>query len=86
MKHVDPTSKITPAVEAFAEKIFDAFDVGEVVSESDAAEATGLTAGTAKQYIAILRAARCWPYRGAWWKTRANAVGPFARLAERRAS
>lgn len=86
MSHPDPLDDLTPAVIAFADKVFDAFDVGEVVTYAAAATAGEIAETTAKQYINLLKPARLWPYRGAWWRSRRDAAGPFADLIHGRAS
>lgn len=52
----------------FAELIFEAFDVMEVVGATDAARIAGEPPGTARDRIARLKANKCWPYRDARWR------------------
>lgn len=60
--------KLTPAQLAFADKVFDAFDVQQVVTAAEAAKVAGVHLRVASEYIEILRAARSWPYRSAKWR------------------
>ena len=69
-------------VMAFAEAVGDAFDPWQVVTPKDAAEAAGVDAETASRHIGMLKARKCWPYRGVQWRAemaREGRLGPFGR-------
>lgn len=76
---------VSPAVERFADRIFERFDAWSVVSVQDAAAATGLSPATVIQYMDVLRQVRSWPYRTPRWKAELvelGRLGPFVRSQE----
>ena len=74
----DPLDTLPAYVIAFAEAIFDRYDVGSVVDDYGAAVTARVSESTARECIRQLKAAKCWPYRGRRWK---ETGWKFARLS-----